>query len=131
MDKKFLPAVAIGIALLIGMSSIFFLFQMEQTEDKTQDEKEDKNDDIYIGQRKALICCSANDFYGSGEDDDFNNGNDSNLEKPGASSLGNWTYVINDGATDIYHGDGIGHPNSPTGSLLMDVTGVGPSVMNE
>ena len=42
----------------------------------------------YIGQRKALICCSANDFYDSEPDGQFNDGNDSHL----TSGIVNWTF---------------------------------------
>ncbi|MHA2430508.1 MAG: C13 family peptidase [Promethearchaeota archaeon] len=43
---------------------------------------------VYIGQRKALILCSANDFFGSEPEEPFNDGNDSNF----MTGKGNWTY---------------------------------------
>jgi len=46
---------------------------------------------VYIGQRKALICCSANDFFGSEPEEPFNDGHDSNLDNI-AKGTGNWTY---------------------------------------
>ena len=79
-------------------------------------------------QRKAIILCSANDFYGS-EDDDFNDGNDSSLNQD--TSLGNWSFTQYDGGTDAYHHDTYGHPSNPQlGSIFMDWSAAGPGFQN-
>ena len=54
---------------------------MQQPEEEDKKDKDDENgngDGEITEKRKAIICCSANDFYGS-EEEDFNNGIDSHL----------------------------------------------------
>ncbi|UCD01432.1 MAG: hypothetical protein JSV23_11240 [Promethearchaeota archaeon] len=81
------------------------------------------------GERKAIIVGSANDFYGSNPEDDFNGGNDSSLNKD--TSLGNWSFTQYDGGTDAYHNDTYGHPSNPLlGSIFMDWSAAGPGFQN-
>ncbi|MFX1414255.1 MAG: hypothetical protein ACFFA2_10510, partial [Promethearchaeota archaeon] len=78
MKKKKVIALAVIIVIIVGLTmGLIFIFVPFGRE--------------YIGQRKALICASANDFFGSEPEDDFNGGHDSNLDNP-IKGPGNWTY---------------------------------------
>ncbi|GAH75400.1 unnamed protein product, partial [marine sediment metagenome] len=44
--------------------------------------------DLETGSRKAIILCSANDFYPYEAEEDYNSGNDANF----VSDSGNWTF---------------------------------------
>ncbi len=84
--KKIIPLIAIPIVVILVIASIFIFFPLQ--EEGKEKEDDDDNDDLpNLEERKAFILCSANDFYGS-SDDDFNNGNDSNFTV--ASS--NWIF---------------------------------------
>ncbi|MFX0033182.1 MAG: C13 family peptidase [Candidatus Hodarchaeota archaeon] len=74
MKRKKAIAIVVIIIIIIGLTVGLLLIFLPFGE--------------YIGQRKALICASANDFFGSEPDGDFNGGNDSNLN----NGPGNWTY---------------------------------------
>ncbi len=93
--KKIVPLVI--VTLVISTVSVIFLMNlMTTTKDKTE------NGSSYEGQRKAIILCSANDFYGSTEDE-FNDGNDAQF----TSSMGNWAPIPGNGeAYSWYDGTG-------------------------
>ncbi|MFX1481215.1 MAG: C13 family peptidase [Promethearchaeota archaeon] len=105
MKKKNVIAIVIVVIIIIGLTVglilIFLPFGKE-----------------YIGQRKALICVSANDFYDSEPEDDFNGGNDSNLN----NGPGNWTYNNIDNSSGDY--------DSGSGSLSILSLNLGPAVGN-
>jgi len=108
------------LVILIAAAFVIALFSMVIIWPRIQQEGDDE--EPYFGQRKAIILCSANDFYGS-EDDDFNNGNDSGLGQD--NSLGNWTFD-GGGATDGYHANGFGHVSGPPGSIFIENSAGGP-----
>jgi len=62
-------------------------------------------------ERKAIILCSANDFYPTEADEDFNGGIDSTFD----TGAGNWTYVGATGLGD--HSPVVG--NESAGSLFV------------
>lgn len=78
MKKKNAIAIVIIVIIIIGLTVGLLLMFLPFGKE-------------YIGQRKALICASANDFFGSEPEDDFNGGHDSNLDNP-SKGAGNWTY---------------------------------------
>ena len=76
-----------------------------------------------IGERKAIVLCSANDFYPTEADDDFNGGIDSNFD----SSSGNWTYIGITGVGD--YSPSIG--NESVGSLfIMSSDSINPQLVD-
>ena len=64
-------------------------------------------------ERKALLVGSANDFYESEPDDDFNDGSDSSID----SGVGNWTFSGLNCDGDFSPAEGI-----PPGSLTITTT---------
>mgnify|MGYP000277020386 CR=1 FL=1 len=69
---------------------------------------------IYTGDRKAIILCSANDFYGSQEVEDFNTGYQSNMSK----DVGLWLLQPGVGNTIIF--DTLGRGGAGDGSMLFE-----------
>ena len=67
------------------------------------------------GERKAIIVCSANDFYGTETEDSFNGGPDSSFE----GDTGNWQWSGGGNSTGIVE----------PGSQVLRVEATGPSVM--
>jgi hypothetical protein len=68
------------------------------------------------GSRKAIILCSANDFYAYEAEDDYNGGNDANF----IGGSGNWGFS---GTNSV----GLWDPflnNTTPGSLLIQPTGL-------
>ncbi|MHA1437781.1 MAG: C13 family peptidase [Promethearchaeota archaeon] len=121
--KKLIPLIIIPIIAILVIASVIIFLPISQNDEDTNDKKNnDENGDnepLYEGKRKAIICCSANDFYGSDEDE-FNSGNDSNLDKD--DSFGNWTFIPYDLGTDAYHDNGFGYTG---GSIYFDWTAAG------
>ena len=64
MKKKKAIAIIAALVVVVGVTTtllLLFLFP---------------GPEAYLGQRKALICCSANDFFGSEPEEPFNDGHD-------------------------------------------------------
>ena len=74
---------------------------------------------LFTGSRKAFIVCSANDFYGSEFEDEFNGGPDSSMESNGT---GRWRFSGVNTTGALVPGDP-GHASS--GDLQM-TSGDGP-----
>ena len=75
---------------------------------------------IFPSERKALLLGSANDFYESEPDGDFNDGNDSHL----SSGSGNWTFGGN------CSGEWDGGTGNPPGSLEIYTMDTDPVMGN-
>jgi len=79
MKKKKAIAIITTLVIVAGLTiTLLFLFLFP-------------GPGVYIGQRKALICCSANDFFGSEPEEPFNDGHDSNLDNI-LKGEGNWSF---------------------------------------
>lgn len=72
-------------------------------------------------ERKAIILCSANDFYDSEVEEDYGNSNDANFE----ISQGNWTFIGID--CEGSHFPGFGN-FTPAGSLRIEPDGIGLAI---
>jgi hypothetical protein len=107
--KAVIPIIAIISLQVVAISfvTIFLLYH-------------DLSPAIIVGQRKALLVGSANDFYESEPDGDFNDGNDSNL----ASGIGNWTFGGN------CSGEWDGGTGNPPGSLEIYTLNEDPVIGN-
>lgn len=70
----------------------------------------------YPGQRKAIIVCGANDFYGSEFEDEFNGSPDANF----VINTGNWTFI--DREMNSFH-EWSSFGNETLGSLYIKPTG--------
>ncbi len=80
MKKKKAIAIIAALVIVAGVTTtllLVFLFP---------------SPGVYTGQRKALICCSANDFFGSEPEEPFNDGHDSNLNNI-IKDEGNWSFT--------------------------------------
>ncbi|MGQ4873872.1 MAG: C13 family peptidase [Promethearchaeia archaeon] len=113
MTAKKLFLIILAIIIIASIPISIYIINLTNIETKESNEEEKNDNDgnqEYLGARKAIIVCSANDFYGS-EEDDFNNGDDSNLN----SDTGHW--IFNGiGATSNYNATE-GHDNA--GSLMF------------
>jgi hypothetical protein len=69
-------------------------------------------------QRKAIILCSANDFYGSESEDEFNDGNDATF----INNEGNWTYLGSPNSVGVHSLFG----NKTGGSIYIEPTDSNP-----
>ncbi len=97
MDKKIMIiAIVVSVALIVTLV-IVFLPPGEAA-----------------GERKAIIICSANDFYGTETEDDFNNGADSKFDNDGAVR---WTKALTNCTGDWDQGRP-GH--NETGSIFVE-----------
>jgi hypothetical protein len=70
------------------------------------------------GERKAIILCSANDFYGSESEDEFNGGNDAHFEM----DEGNWIYSGTPNSAGLHSAFG----NYTSGSIYIEPTDFEP-----
>ena len=95
--KVVIPIIAVIIIGAVAVSVIFLILL-------------NLPPDIVPGKRKALLIGSANDFYESEPDDDFNDGGDSNIDL----GLGNWTFDGNNCVGEYSPIEG-----NPIGSLMI------------
>jgi hypothetical protein len=104
--RKLIPTivVVITIVLIVGLVTLFIPFEKKPTEE---------------GTRKALIVCSANDFYGSEEEPDWDGSPDSTHEMP--PGTWNFTGVFSDS-------DWTPFGNKTPGSLVIRPEGMGLNV---
>ncbi|MHA1339090.1 MAG: C13 family peptidase [Promethearchaeota archaeon] len=79
---------------------------------------------LYTGDRKAFIVCSANDFYDSESESDFNNGYQSNM----SLDIGYWTLNLTSGTDLSFQPEGRSGPTD--GSLVFEAT-VGGELIGE
>ena len=101
--KKLIPTIVIVITLvlIVGLVTLFIPFEKKPTEE---------------GTRKAIIVCSANDFYGSEEEPDWDGSPDSTHEMP--PGTWNFTGVFSDS-------DWTSFGNTTLGSLVVRPAGPG------
>ncbi len=85
--KQVFSVILIVIAFAIAFLSIFIFWPRPPEESP------------YVGQRRALILCSANDFYGSGNDV-FGDANDCNF----TTSWGHWVPIPSPGDNPGWNG---------------------------
>ncbi|TFG05452.1 MAG: hypothetical protein EU536_01750 [Promethearchaeota archaeon] len=75
--------------------------------------------ELYTGSRKAFIVCSANDFYGSEEEDSFNGGPDANFSE----DTGHWLQTQGVQIVGQVDPSAPGHLTNP-GAFHIESTGV-------
>lgn len=115
MKKKVLiPLVGIIIGAIL-ITALVFVFTPPKEKSKEEEETPPDEEPPIVGARKAIVLCSANDFYGS-SNDDFNNGNDANF----TLSMGNWIPHFTTETLSRNSGPG---KNTP-GYLLIEFTSV-------
>jgi hypothetical protein len=103
---KYLPLV--GFIILIGLVLTGWVLYFPTIPERVP----------RTAQRKAIILCSANDFYGTETEDEFNDGNDATF----VDDQGNWTYS----GTPNSIGDYSLFGNETTGSIIIEPTDINP-----
>ena len=107
--RKYLPLI--GFILLIGLVLSSWIIYLPNIPEKTP----------RLAKRKAIILCSANDFYGSESEDEFNGSPDANF----TTNTGNWFFT--DSETNSFH-EWTSFGNETLGSLYIKP--IGPGLIN-
>ena len=102
--KRVIPLVVIVVVVVLVNALVFIFIPLPQ------------GPDLETGSRKAIILCSANDFYPYEAEEDYNGGNDASF----VVDSGNWTFS---GTNSVGLWDLTLSNNTP-GSLLIQPTGM-------
>ena len=114
--KIVIPLVVITIVAVLVIALVFIFLQPSQ------------GPDLETGSRKAIILCSANDFYRNEGEPDFNEGNDGKFENetstwadisPGGGFIVQDTLPGHDGLPGLVHFISNTWPN-PNGSVNLE-----------
>ncbi len=104
--RKYLPLI--GFVLIIGLVLSGWIIYLPTIPEKIPKP----------AKRKAIILCSANDFYGSESEDEFNGGNDATF----VNDEGNWTFSGTPNSVGVHSLFG----NETTGSIFIEPTDGNP-----
>ncbi|MFX0030744.1 MAG: C13 family peptidase [Promethearchaeota archaeon] len=104
--RKYVPLI--GFVLLMGLVITGWILYLPTIPERVP----------RTAQKKAIILCSANDFYGTETEDEFNDGNDATF----VDDQGNWTYS----GTPNSIGDYSLFGNETTGSIIIEPTDFNP-----
>ncbi|MHA1872048.1 MAG: C13 family peptidase [Promethearchaeota archaeon] len=99
-------------------TKIFYKVYAENNDSEVfKNDNNGTNFSIYTGSRKAIIVCSANDFYSSETEDEFNGSPDATFDV----DTGNWTATGIFGTVDVDTAEG----HTSLGSLRITPNGSG------